>query len=122
MVFMMDYWIHIFMKPFLGICMLVYSIFAVCMVFYYLFAPVRRQTIWWFIYALINGVVNLGISLYYTVTPLINNEIEPDAAWSELDCIGFGITNILWSFVFFVVFSLIVKRWSTAKYVPFQKF
>lgn len=96
--------------------------FAICMVFYYLFAPVRRQTIWWFIYALINGVVNLGISLYYTITPLINNEIEPDAAWSELDCIGFGITNILWSFVFFVVFSLIVKWWSTAKYVPFQKF
>lgn len=105
----------------IGIFLLVFS-FIVCAVFYYGFAPVRRQTFWWFIYAGINIVLNIGIALYYTMTPLINNEIEIDKAWTYLDCFGFCLANLIWSCIFFVIASLIIKWGSIAKYVPFQRF
>lgn len=105
----------------LGI-ILVVSSFIVCSVFYYLLAPVRNQTTWWFTYAGINAAINVAAGLFYTVSPLINNEISPDNAWSYLDCFGFSLANIIWSFVFFVVISLLIKWGSTAKFVPFNKF
>ena len=96
--------------------------FIVCAVFYYLLAPVRNQTRWWFIYAGFNAIINIGVALYYTVTPLINNQIDSIEEWSYLDCFGFCIANVIVSFVFFVFASLLIKWGSTAKYVPFQKF
>lgn len=105
----------------LGI-ILTLSTFIVCAVFYYLLAPVRNQTKWWFVYAGINAVINIAAGLYYTVTPLINNQIDPSEEWSYLDCFGFCLANILLSFIFFIIASLLIKWGSTAKYVPFQKF
>lgn len=91
-------------------------------VFYYLIAPVRKQTFLWFVFNLINGVINFGVALCYTMTPLINNEIIPEEQWTYLDCVFFGVTNIIWSFIAFTLISLIIKWKSTCKYVPFQKF
>jgi len=105
----------------LGI-ILTLSTFIVCAVFCYLLAPVRNQTKWWFVYAGINAVINIASGLYYTVTPLINNQIDPSEEWSYLDCFGFCLANILLSFIFFIIASLLIKWGSTAKYVPFQKF
>lgn len=102
---------------FMFLCSLVTSA-----LFYYVFAPVQKQTMWWFIYAGINATINLGFALWYTMTPLINNEIDAEQEWMYLDCTMFGITNIIWSFIVFVVVSLIIKWGSIAKYVPFQKF
>lgn len=102
---------------FMVICSLVISV-----IYYYLLAPVRRQTFWWFVYAGINAVINFIFALWYTMTPLINNAVGPNQVWSGLDCVMFGVTNILWSVAFFVLWSLIVKWKSTAKYIPFQKF
>lgn len=102
---------------FMFLCSLVTSA-----LFYYVFAPVQKQTMWWFIYAGINAIINLGFALWYTMTPLINNEIDAEQEWMYLDCTMFGITNIIWSFIVFVVVSLIIKWGSIAKYVPFQKF
>lgn len=96
--------------------------FVTCALFYYVFAPVRKQTMWWFMYTGISAVVNLGFALWYTMTPLINNEIDAQQEWTYLDCTMFGITNMIWSFIVFVVASLIIKWGSIAKYVPFQKF
>lgn len=104
-----------------GIFLLLFS-FIVSALFYYAFAPVRRQTFWWFIYGGINIVLNIGVALYYTMTPLINNEIEADKAWTYLDCFGFCIANLIWSCISFVIASLIIKWGSIDKYVPFQKF
>ena len=102
---------------FMFLCSLVTSA-----LFYYVFAPVQKQTMWWFIYAGINAIINLGFALWYTMTPLINNEIDAEQEWMYLDCTMFGITNIIWSFIVFVVVALIIKWGSIAKYVPFQKF
>lgn len=105
----------------LGIFLTV-STLIVCAVFYYLLAPVRNQIRWWFVYAGINAIINIGAGLYYTVTPLINNQIDPREEWSYLDCFGFCLANTILSFLFFVVASLLIKWGSTSKYVPFQKF
>lgn len=105
----------------LGIILTV-STLVVCAVFYYMLAPVRNQTRWWLIYACINAIINIVAGLYYTVSPLINNQIDPINEWSYIDCFGFCIANILLSFIFFVIASLLIKWGSTAKFVPFQKF
>ena len=104
-----------------GLILLI-STLIICYMFYYLFAPVRKQTLWWFLYAGINAVVNILVALWYSMTPLINNEIAIDERWTYLDCFGFSIANVFWSFIFFVIASLILKWGSIAKYVPFQKF
>ena len=104
-----------------GLILLI-STFIVCYLFYYLFAPVRKQTFWWFFYAAVNAVVNVLVALWYSVTPLINNEIAFDQRWTYLDSFGFCIANAIWSFIFFVIASLILKWGSIAKFVPFQKF
>lgn len=105
----------------IGLFLLI-STFVVCAIFYYILAPVRKQTLWWFVCAGANAVVNILFSLWYSMTPLINNGIPIDESWTYLDCYGLGIANALWSFVFFVIASLIIKWWSIAKFVPFQKF
>ena len=105
----------------IGLFLLVSTI-IVCLFFYYLLAPVRKQTLLWFVCAGANAVVNILFSLWYSMTPLINNEIPIDESWTYLDCYGLGVVNAFWSFVFFVVASLILKWGSIAKYVPFQKF
>ena len=94
----------------------------VCFVFYYLFKPVRRQTIWWFGYYGIAAFLNFCFSIWYTTTPLINNEIANGEDWTYMDCTMFGITDIIWTLIFYTIFSFIIKRGSPAKYVPFQKF
>lgn len=104
-----------------GMVMVITTCLA-CVFYYYIFKPIRKQNPWWFMTAIVNALINLGYALWYTLTPLINNEIEPSQEWTNLDCIFFGVTNILWSFAFFVLFSLLIKWWSPSKYAPFRKF
>ena len=105
----------------IGLLLLISTI-VVCIFFYYILAPVRKQTLWWFVFAGINAVINLSFSLWYSMTPLINNAIPVGNDWTYLDCNFLGFANVIWSFVFFVIASLILKWGSIAKYVPFQKF
>lgn len=105
----------------IGLIMLIASV-LISAVYYYLFKPVRNQVKWWFGYAVINALVNFAFSMWYTMTPLINNEIDPQVQWTYLDCTFMSITNVLWCFVMYVVSSLLIKWWSPAKYVPFQIF
>lgn len=104
-----------------GIALLAFSVIS-CALYYYVKAPVIRQMLWWFIFAGINALANFIFGLWYTMTPLINNEIDVASEWLYLDCFSFGFTNILWSFVFYVLVSLLIKWWSPAKYIPFRKF
>ena len=105
----------------LGLFLLI-STFVVCAFFYYIFAPVRKQTFWWCVFSGFNAVINIIFSLWYSMTPLINNEIPAGDEWTNLDCSFLSFANAIWSFVFFLLASLILKWGSIAKYVPFQKF
>ena len=104
-----------------GLVMLIVTVIASAL-FYYLFKPVRRQNFLWFVTFGVVALINFFFALWYTETPLINNEVDSNASWSHLDCFFFSLTNIFWSFVFFVGIALIIKWWSTCKYVPFKKF
>lgn len=104
-----------------GIALLIFTI-IICATFYYLKAPVKRQMLWWFTFAGINAAANFLFGIWYTMTPLINNEIEESSEWSYLDCFAFSLTSVFWSFLFFVVASFFLKWGSVAKYVPFRKF
>lgn len=101
---------------------LVISTFIFFMVFYYIFKPVRKQTFWWFMFFAFDAVINFIYALYYTMSPLINNEIDSSKCWTNLDCIFFGVSDIIWAFVAYLLFSLFFKWWSPCKYVPFQIF
>ena len=105
----------------IGLVMVVVTAIASAL-YYYLIKPVRRQNFWWFVTAGVAAAINFLFGLYYTETPLINNEVDSDASWSTLDSVFFSLSNAFWSFVFFIGIALIIKWWSTCKYVPFRKF
>lgn len=104
-----------------GLVMLVVTIIASAL-YYYLFKPVRRQYFWWFITFAVAAVINFFFSIWYTATPLINNEVDSQASWSGLDCFFFGVSNVIWTFGFYVAISFAIKWKSPCKYVPFCKF
>ena len=84
--------------------------------------PVRKQWGIWFLCLGLNALLNLIIALWYTNTPLINNEIDDSETWTVLDTFGFGCANVLWSVATVLVVSLFIKWWSPTKYIPFKKF
>lgn len=104
-----------------GLAMVMISL-VVTFFFYYLLKPVRRQWLTWFGCVCLNAFLNFAFALYYTNSPLINNEVDPSESWAFLDTVGFGVANVLWGIVAFLLFSLIIKWWSPAKYIPFIKF
>lgn len=94
----------------------------VCIFFYYILKPVRHQYAIWFGCLGANAILNLGVALWYTNTPLLNNEIDDADCWTILDTFGFGVANIAWSIVALFLFALIIKWWSPAKFIPYKKF
>ncbi len=100
-----------------GLLALIVS-FVVSAVYYYLYKPVQRQTWWWFVFFAIDGGINFLVAMY-----LANSAMVPEeASWSVLDSFFFSLTDVIWSFVFYVVAALILKWWSICKYVPFKYF
>ena len=57
----------------IGAFMLICS-FVVCAIFYYVLAPVRKQTMWWFVYSGINAIINFVFALWYTMTDRKNQQ------------------------------------------------
>lgn len=105
----------------IGLVMVVTS-FIVSAIYYYIFKPVRRQIAWWFGFYGIDAILNFIFTLWYTMTPIINNQISNSAVWTNLDCFFMGISDIAWAFVFYVIAALILKWGSPCKYIPFIKF
>lgn len=105
----------------IGLAMVIVT-FIASVLFYYLFKPIQKQIPRWFLAFGCAAIINFFIAIWYTATPLINNEVDSNVAWSGLDCFSLGIVNIAWTFAFFVVAALIFKWWSPCKYVPFCKF
>jgi len=90
--------------------------------FYYVVKPVRFQMTTWITCVAINAFLNFLVAMWYTNTPLINNEVDDSESWTVIDTFGFGMSNVIWSFAFLLVFSLLIKWWSPSKYIPFKKF
>ena len=73
-----------------GLAMIVLS-GIITAVFYYMLKPVRKQWRIWLLCLGLNAFLNLLIALWYTNTPLINNEIDDSETWTVLDTFGFDV-------------------------------
>ena len=104
-----------------GIVMVCLSLLTT-ITFYYVVKPIRHQMATWIICVALNAFINLLVAMWYTNTPLINNEIDESKVWTVLDTFGFSGSNVIWSFVFLLGFSRLIKWWSPSKFIPFKKF
>ena len=104
-----------------GLVMVILSA-IIAVLFYYILKPVRKQMFIWLGCLFLNALLNLIVAIWYTNTPLIHNEIDESDIWTVIDTFGFGVANIIWSILFFILVSIFIKNWSPAKYIPFKKF
>lgn len=105
----------------IGLVMLVSSI-LLSWFYYYVLKPARRQMFWWGLVFVVDAIINFGFTLWYTWSPIINNQIRAQEEWFFLDCVFMGISDVLWAFIFYSVTALIIKWGSPCKYVPYKKF
>lgn len=105
----------------IGLICVSVSLIAVVL-FYYVFNPVRRQRMWWFVILGVSACVNGFIGYYITVSDYLNAKIgdclcyEKDGNGNivstlitEWECVYFGITNMIISAIFFFIFSMMLK-------------
>lgn len=112
--------------------------FAVMFLYYYVIDHPRFCQWWhWLIMAVANSVIALFVG-YYCVLSDYNAGKIPDGLLYMRDesgevvqnlisipgeCWGFGLSNMIVAFIFFLVLSLLFHWWSrVAKYSPFIKF
>lgn len=95
--------------------------------YYYVWCPVRRQRLWWFLLLLINAIVNAIIGF-----TLLNSDYEEgligdcliyddngQQVIDTMDFVWFGFVNAILAIVLFYFFSWAIKWGSrTGKYYP----
>ena len=103
--------------------------FATAVIYYYVHKPVRWQRLWWLVYWIGTGVINLLFGFLYVLKHYNNNLIGDCLVYaqdgqtqqiSEFTCFQFGLANFVFTFLLFFAFSMILKWGSTTgKYYPF---
>ena len=106
----------------IGLAMLGISL-GVVLIYYYAVNHPRLNNWWgWGIFLLINAVINFIVGWqwvlkdYYdgkmvAIDPSTNLEVPLNIGSSEILC--FGVSNMILSIIAFIIFSFIVKWWST---------
>lgn len=107
---------------------------VIVLVYYYIINHPRWCKWWsWLIALLLNSVVGLFVAFGMSYSNYINGYIPQELVYqfdeeenviahliTSLDCWGFGIGGAIVSALFFIVFTFVLKWWSTnAKHVPF---
>jgi hypothetical protein len=111
--------------PFVLVMILISMLVAFC--YYYIINhPKFNRWQHWLTMLAVNFVINFlvsGIWIYkYATNP---NDIDilnaADITVTPLECfLGFGLDNGIWSIIFFIITSFIIKWWSSnCKYSPF---
>ena len=106
----------------IGLSMLSISLFT-CLCYYYIVNHPRLNNWWgWLIFAVTNALINFIVGWQWVLKDYYNGlmvKIDPatgktvDLPIYQSDIIAFGVTNMLNSLIAFLVFSYIVKWWST---------
>lgn len=106
----------------IGLSMLGISLF-IMVLFYYIINHPKLCNWWgWMIFWGINAVVNFIVGWQWVLNDLYSGTmVAPDAQTGqdvalnidEVDCLCFGVSNLLLSFLAFIIFSYIGKWWST---------
>ena len=111
---------------------------VIVLLYYYVIDHPRFCKWWsWLIMALVNSVVSLFLG-YYCILSDYNAGVIPDGLMYERsangevvqqlisvpsECWGFGLSNMIMAFIFFIICSFLFHWWSRmAKYSPFIKF
>ena len=111
-------------NSFIGIGWSMFGIsFAMVLIYYYVINPPQLNHWWgWIIFLVINGIINFIVGWqwvlkdYYdgkmiTIDPATNLQMPLNIGESEI--IYFGVSNMYISVIAFIVFSFILKWWST---------
>lgn len=111
-------------NSFIGIGWSMFGIsFAMVLIYYYVINHPQLNHWWgWIIFLVINGIINFIVGWqwvlkdYYdgkmiTIDPATNLQIPLNIGESEI--IYFGVSNMFISVIAFIVFSFILKWWST---------
>ena len=105
----------------IGLITLVLSL-VVVLLYYYVFQHPRYSRWWsWLLTMILNGVISMFIAAGFSLSKLNSGAMEDLGEYvAPFDCWMFGVSNLLVSFIFFIVFTFIFKWWSRdAKHVPF---
>lgn len=109
---------------FIGIGMTMLCItFVLAIVYYYLLDHPRLNNWWgWSIFLTVNAFLNFVVGWQWVLKDYydglmvkISSETgkEIDLPISESDILAFGVTNMINSIIAFIIFSYIIKWWST---------
>lgn len=111
-------------NSFIGIGWSMFGIsFAMVLIYYYVINHPQLNHWWgWIIFLVINGIINFIVGWqwvlkdYYdgkmiTIVPATNLQMPLNIGESEI--IYFGVSNMFISVIAFIVFSFILKWWST---------
>ena len=111
-------------NSFIGIGWSMFGIsFAMVLIYYYVINHPQLNHWWgWIIFLVINGIINFIVGWqwvlkdYYdgkmiTIDPATNLQMPLNIGESEI--IYFGVSNMFISVIAFIVFSFILKWWST---------
>lgn len=111
-------------NSFIGIGWSMFGIsFAMALIYYYVINHPQLNHWWgWIIFLVINGIINFIVGWqwvlkdYYdgkmiTIDPATNLQMPLNIGESEI--IYFGVSNMFISVIVFIVFSFILKWWST---------
>ena len=97
------------------------SILLASIVYYFIINAASWNKLWkWGVYGLIWSLLNMLIATCVFALPALQNgDICEDLVYTgetqvinNIDCWGFGIANLLFAFILFVLFSFISKRFS----------
>jgi hypothetical protein len=106
----------------IGLSMLSISLFT-CLCYYYIVNHPRLNNWWgWLIFAVTNALINFIVGWQWVLKDYYNGlMVKVDPATGKIvdlpiypsDMMVFGVTNMINAIIAFVVFSYIVKWWST---------
>ena len=106
----------------IGFSMLSISLFT-CVCYYYIVNHPRLNNWWgWLIFAVTNAAINFVVGWQWVLKDYYNGlmvKIDPatgktvDLPIYQSDIIAFGVTNMINAVIAFLVFSYIIKWWST---------
>lgn len=98
------------------------SAIVIAIVYYFVINAASLSKTWiWLIIAIILGLINFGWSAYETLWQFGNGDIDEAFGITESNCYGFAFVNFIVTVIFFVLISLIVKRFSSnGKHTPWK--
>lgn len=106
----------------IGLSMLSISLF-VCVCYYYIVNHPRLNNWWgWLIFAVINAAINFVVGWQWVLKDYYNGLMVKDEPTTgktvdlpiyQSDIIAFGVTNMINAVITFLVFSYIIKWWSS---------